>query len=93
MTSGKYFNRGVKTLDDSDLGFVVRETPDMIVVFGRKNERYDIPIKEIQQVGANVLIGLSYTDIQKYSTSRAIPLPSGRKDQWQVNDKQLDSII
>lgn len=90
MTSGRYFNRGVKSLDSSDLGFVVRETPDMIVVFGRKNERYDIPIKEIQQVGANVLIGLNFADIQKYSVSRDVPLPSGRQDPWQVNDKQVD---
>ena len=40
-TSGKYFNKGVKALDDPDLGHVVRETPDKIVVFGGKNERYD----------------------------------------------------
>jgi hypothetical protein len=44
MASGKYFNRGVKTLDDPDVGFVVRETPDKIVVFGGKNTRYDVPI-------------------------------------------------
>jgi hypothetical protein len=35
-----------------------RETPDKIVVFGGGNERYDIPIAEIHQVGANVLMGL-----------------------------------
>ena len=32
MTSGKYFNKGVKTLDAADIGHVVRETPDKIVV-------------------------------------------------------------
>ena len=42
LTSGKYFNKGVKALDAPDLGHVVRETPDKIVVFGDKNERYDI---------------------------------------------------
>ena len=57
MTSGKYFNKGVKSLDSPDMGHVVRETPDKIVVFGGKDERYDIPISEVQQVGANVLIG------------------------------------
>jgi hypothetical protein len=30
MTSGKYFNRGVKALDAPDIGHVVRETPDKI---------------------------------------------------------------
>ena len=58
VTSGKYFNKGVKALDASDIGHVVRETPDKIVVFGGGDERFDIPISEIQQVGANVLIGL-----------------------------------
>jgi hypothetical protein len=31
-TSGKYFNKGVKALDAADIGHVVRETPDKIVV-------------------------------------------------------------
>ena len=90
MTSGKYFNRGVKSLDNSDLGFVVRETPDKIIVFGKGNERYDIPIEEIQQVGGNVLIGLNFSDLQKYARSRDSPLPSGRKDPWESNDRQID---
>jgi len=90
MTSGKYFNRGVKSLDNSDLGYVVRETPDKIIVFGKRNERYDIPIEEIQQVGGNVLIGLNNTDLQKYAKARNSPLPSGRKDPWESNDKQVD---
>jgi hypothetical protein len=41
----------------------VRETPDKIIVFGGGDERYDIPISEVQQVGANVLIGLKMYDI------------------------------
>ena len=65
LTSGKYFNKGVKALDAPDLGHVVSETPDKIVVFGGKNERYDIPISEIKQVGANVLIGLPFSEIKK----------------------------
>ncbi|MGH9978611.1 MAG: hypothetical protein ACRD8Z_22685 [Nitrososphaeraceae archaeon] len=63
LTSGKYFNKGVKALDAADVGHVVRETTDKIIVFGKKKERYDIHISEIQQVGANVLIGLSLFDI------------------------------
>ena len=47
-------------LDAPHIGFVVRETPDKIVVFGEKNERYDIPISEIQTVSKNVLIGLNF---------------------------------
>ena len=90
MTSGKYFNRGVKTIDKSDIGFVVKETPDKVIVFGGKNERYDIPINEIQQVGANVLIGLKYDQVEKYSVSRDSPLPSGRTEPWETNDRQVD---
>ena len=65
MVSGKYFNKGVKALDAPDLGHVVRETPDKIVIFGGKDQRYDIPISEIKQVGANVLIGLPLSEIEK----------------------------
>lgn len=90
ITSGKYFNRGVKTIDRSDIGFVVKETPDKIIVFGGKNERYDIPIKEIQQVGANVLIGLKYDQVEKYSVSRDLSLPSGRTEPWETDDRQVD---
>jgi hypothetical protein len=73
LVSGKYFNKGVKALDESNLGHVVRETPDKIVIFGGKNNRYDIPISEIQQVSANVLIGLNVSEIEnKYSTNTDI---------------------
>jgi sporulation protein YlmC with PRC-barrel domain len=91
MTSGKYFNKGVKALDAPHIGHVVRETPDAVVVFGGKQERYDIPIKEIQQVGANVLIGLPFVDIiKKYTVSRKEPLPARRKDPWPDDDKVVD---
>jgi hypothetical protein len=80
MVSGKYFNKGVKALDDPNIGFVVRETPDKIVIFGEKNERYDVPISEIQQVGANVLLGLKIADLRKYAVPRDLPLPTSRKD-------------
>jgi hypothetical protein len=83
MTSGKYFNKGVKALDSPDIGYVARETPDKIIVFGGKNERYDIPTKEINQVGANVLIGLNLQEIKnKYKVNRQDPLPTSRKDPW-----------
>jgi hypothetical protein len=38
MTSGKYFNKGVKALDAADIGHIVRETPDKIVVFGEETK-------------------------------------------------------
>ena len=88
MTSGKYFNKGVKALDAPDIGHVVRETPDKIVVFGGGDERYDIPMSEIQQVGANVLIGLRMYDIiTKYKVSRQELLPTSRQDPWTGRDR------
>ena len=83
MVSGKYFNKGVKTLDNPNVGFVVRETPDKIVIFGEKNKRYDVPISEIQQVGANVLLGLKTSDLNKYSVPDDSPLPTSKKDPWE----------
>jgi len=84
MTAGKYFNRAVMALDAPHIGFVVRETPDKIVVFGEKNERYDIPISEIHHVSKNVLIGLNFSDIaNKYKMDRNAPLPTGKyADPW-----------
>jgi adenylate cyclase len=91
MTSGKYFNKGVKALDAPDIGHVVRETPDKIVVFGGGDERYDIPISEVQQVGANVLIGLKMYDlVTKYKVNRKEPLPTSRKDPWTSPASNID---
>src|ERR687895_1582174 len=91
MTSGKYFNKGVKALDAPDIGHVVRETPDKIVVFGGGDERYDIPISEVQQVGANVLIGLKMYDVvTKYKVNRKEPLPTSRKDPWSSPASNID---
>ena len=91
MTSGKYFNKGVKALDSPNIGFVVRETPDKIIVFGEGKNRYDIPITEIQQVGANVLIGLNLAEIErKYAVSRNNPLPTSRQDPWQSDREVTD---
>ena len=91
LTSGKYFNKGVKALDSPDIGHVVRETPDKIIVFGGKHERYDIPISEIQQVGANVLIGLPLKEIlNKYKANREDPLPTSRKDPWTSPSGRID---
>jgi adenylate cyclase len=91
VTSGKYFNKGVKALDASDIGHVVRETPDKIVVFGGGDERFDIPISEIQQVGANVLIGLKMYDlVTKYKVNRKEPLPTSRKDPWSSAASHID---
>lgn len=76
MSIGKYFNRGVMALDSPHIGHVVKETDHNLVIFGEHNDRFDIPISEIQTTGRNVLIGLTINEISdKYLVNRNTPLP------------------
>ena len=52
----------------------------------KKITRYDVPISKIQQVGANVLLGLNSSELQQYTVKRDTPLPTSKKDPW-TNDK------
>src|ERR671927_1781327 len=77
MTTGKFFNRGVMALDSPYIGHVIRETEDKIVVFGERNDRYDIPKSKIQMTSRNVLIGLKVHEIsKKYKIKHDDPLPT-----------------
>ena len=77
MVSGKYFNKGVKALDSPDVGHVVRETNDRIVVFGEGNDRCDIPASKIRFAAGNVLVDLPFYEIaRKYKVDRKDPLPA-----------------
>jgi hypothetical protein len=63
MTSGKYFNKGVKRLM---LQILVMSQVNLLTKswsLEEGDERYDILIAQSQQVGANVLIGLKMYDI------------------------------
>ncbi|MFL6405524.1 MAG: hypothetical protein ACJ71F_00430 [Nitrososphaeraceae archaeon] len=65
MTTGRY------------IGHVVRETDDKIVIFGDRNDRYDIPKSEIQTTGRNVLIGLNLDEIaKKYKIKHEAQVPT-----------------
>jgi hypothetical protein len=77
MTSGKYFNKGVKALDSPHVGHVVRETDDKIVVFGHYDYRFDIPKSEIVAAGRNVIVGIDFPELLKYKVERNAPLPTG----------------
>jgi hypothetical protein len=92
LTSGKYFNRGVMALNSPYIGHVVRETDDKIVVFGEKNDRYDIPKSEIQTTGRNVLIGLKLDDdiSKKYKVKNDDPLPTTTPVQHWTQGENLD---
>jgi hypothetical protein len=86
MASGKYFNKGVKSLDSPHVGHVVRETSDKIVVFGEGDDRYDIPKDKIRFAAANVLIDLPFHEIVKnYKVSRNEPLPLDKEHAHPVD--------
>ncbi|MGD1836884.1 MAG: hypothetical protein ACPKPY_02345 [Nitrososphaeraceae archaeon] len=86
-----YFNKNVKSLDSPDVGHVVRQAPDLIVVFGGKNHRYDIPIQEVTHVGNEVLIELSLDEIEKkYKRNRADPLPTSRDIPMYRSNEEMD---
>lgn len=91
MTSGKYFNKGVMALDAPDIGHVVRETDDKIVVFGGGKDRYDILKSEIQTTGRNVLIGRNFDDIVKnYKVDREAPLPTSKPIPSRTLEKDVN---
>lgn len=91
MTSGKYFNRAVMALDSPHIGHVVRETEDKIFDFGGGDDRYDIPISEIQTTGRNVVVGLNLYEIaKKYKKNHEEPLPASRPLRpWNQKDVDL----
>ncbi|MDQ3869610.1 MAG: hypothetical protein M3250_08640, partial [Thermoproteota archaeon] len=75
LVSGRYFNKGVKSMDYPNIGQAVRERSDKIVVFGEGNDRYDIPKDKVRFAAANVLIDLPFHKIVKnYKVSREEPL-------------------
>jgi RNase P/RNase MRP subunit p29 len=88
MTSGKYFNKGVMALDVPDIGHVVKETQDKIVIFGDRKNRYDVPKSEIKFTGRNVLIGLNlHTIVNKYKVNHDDLFPPGEPlEQWRQGE-------
>lgn len=87
MVSGQYFNKGVKALDFPDVGHVVRETEDKIIVFGNADARYDIPKSAIRFVSGNVLVDAPIIDIaRKYKVKRDAPIPPTKEGSTQKHD-------
>ena len=60
LVSGKYFNKGVKALDEPNLGHVVRETPDKIIVFGGKIRDMIYLFQKLNKLVPTCLLDLIY---------------------------------
>ena len=71
------FNKGVRANNEDHVGYIMKETPDKIVVFGDRGYRYDIPKSHIIAVGRNVILDIDYPEIFKYQVDRDAPLPTG----------------
>ena len=87
MTSGRYFNKGVMALDVPDIGHVVRETDDKIVIFGEYNYRFDVPKSKIKEVGRNVILDMKYPELFKFKVYRNVQLPTGESIAELVNEQ------
>src|SRR5438094_10454368 len=61
------------------VGYVAKETEDLIVVFSEfdKRLRFDVPKSEITVAGNSVIIEGTGT-LQKYTAKRDAPLPQGK---------------
>jgi class 3 adenylate cyclase len=80
MTSGKYFNKGVRAKNEDDLGHVMKETYDKIIVFGYSNTRYDIPKHHVIAVGRSISLNIDFPEIYKYQVNRNSRLPTDDRD-------------
>ncbi len=73
-------------MDSPNIGQVVRETSDKIVVFGEGDDKYDIPKDKIRFAAANVLIDLPFHEIvNNYKASREEPLPLDKEHSHTVD--------
>jgi hypothetical protein len=79
---GKYpkdlFRKAVVTANDQNIGYVAKETEDLIVVFSDNDSslRFDIPKSEIALEGSSVVVNEDL--LFRYRMRRDAPLPEGR---------------
>lgn len=78
----KLLFREVSALDSPHIGQVVLETPNIIVVFGEGDDRYDVIRSEIVSTKDKVLISLPLYEIaRRYKKSREAALPVPRLER------------
>lgn len=81
------FNKGVRTQDEEHVGHVMKETDDMIVIWGHYDWRFDVPKSRIIAVGRNVILGMNYPEVFQYRVDRNAPLPTGESVE-KLGDEQ-----
>ncbi|WP_458745958.1 hypothetical protein [Candidatus Nitrosocosmicus sp. T] len=69
------FSKGVKTLNDDFVGFIMKETKDTIVVFGNYVQRYDVPKSKTYEVGDNIILNMNIKEFVSYEVDNYNSLP------------------
>lgn len=64
------FNKGVRLENEDHVGHVMKETNDTIIIFGHRNDRYDVPKSKIIAVGRNVILGLDWSLLYAFKVDR-----------------------
>lgn len=75
MYPNSLLSKGVKILNEDFVGFIMKETTDMIVVFGNYVQRYDIPKSEIYKIGGNVILNMNVAEFLTYEVDNYTSLP------------------
>jgi hypothetical protein len=94
---GKYpkdlFNKSVYADDNQVLiGYVAKETDDLIVVFSEcnKNLRFDIPKSEIAVAGSSVIIQNSQSVLSRYKEKKGSAFPEGKTLKPAMRAKEIE---
>ncbi|WP_144729345.1 hypothetical protein [Candidatus Nitrosocosmicus arcticus] len=75
MYPNSLLSKGVKILNEDFVGFIMKETTDMIVVFGNYVQRYDIPKSKIYTIGGNVILNMNFAEFLTYEVDNYTSLP------------------
>jgi len=63
------------------------ETDDLIVIFGERDYRFDVPKSKIIAVGRNVILGMSWDELFTYKVDKNSPLPGGEPVEKLVEEE------
>jgi len=71
---GKYdkslFNKGVRLENEDHVGHIMKETNDTIIIFGHRNDIYNVLKSKIIAVGRNVILGLDWSLLYAFKVDR-----------------------
>jgi len=81
------FNKGVRIANEDHVGHIMTETDDVIVIFGERDYRFDVPKSKIIAVGRNVILGMNWDELFTYKVDKNSPLPGGEPVEKLVGEE------